>query len=103
MKPSEMSRMQNFVSANYGRYLVCKIGKGLIALPWFPIASLLVLIIAIMYAIYFGLKCFCDEFILEAPGMWKDYWSKNWFSGYSKARWKSIYRKPEVQWNVSEL
>lgn len=89
---TETIEWQRRVAARgYGWYLALKIGKAAIAVPLFVLHS--------AWAFPLGLACYLYDAFKDCGkelfSLSRDYWRRNWFSGFSRRHYNSLsYYKP---------
>ena len=82
--------LMRVASRGYGWYLALKIGKAVVAVPWFFVTMAAVLVAGVL-AYSWGIIKLARDFAHEAMAMGVGYWRRNWFKGFSRQHYNHLH------------
>lgn len=95
---------QKVAKLGYGWYLALKIGKAVIAIPYFPIVMAACLALSLLVWLWECAKS-AWTIAVEVPDWVTEYWRSKWFSGFGRSYYASLsmYRKEPISVHVEEI
>lgn len=84
-----MEWQMKLAKRGYGWYLALKIGKAIIAIPWFFVLMVVMICVSAVLLIWNGVKS-SRATVMDLLECVADYWRSKWFKGFSRTYYRSL-------------